>query len=318
MTTIAMATADVRDLSLLRSYSGVTISSVQARTGTYSYTLSGGAQQLNLALNNGTIYFRVALYIPIAATVTLYFVDAGDNANTKIVFSAITGTVNAYRSTTLLGASAGDVVLADTWQVFEGKTVIHDSSGEVVVKRNGIEVLNLTGVDTKASVYTVVTTFRIMGGGSGTSYVDDIILDDSAYPGLGGIQVLVPTGNGTYTAWTNDYTAVDDNPPNDDSDYISTDADTTGTKENFTFDDLASGAANITRIGVLSKARLDDVGSGNLKNTVRSGGSDYEGSSVGLSTSYSWVESYWDTDPADAGAWTKSKVDSLEIGVISA
>jgi hypothetical protein len=265
-----------------------------------------------------TIYARVALYLSANNITYMYFKDSTTTHITLYISQLGVLTVLHGTTTTLYQYST--VINLGAWNVFEIKVTINDTTGALIIKINGRTVLDVSNIDTRNAANAQTDNLIISAGASsaGYIYVDDIIIDNAAFPGLGGIVVLPPTGNGTYTAWTGDYASIDDNPPNDDSDYISTDAAVTGTKENFTCDDLPTGFASIPRVGLVTKAKLDGAGSGNIKNTLRSGGSDYEGSSVALSTSYTWAKSFWDTDPADAAAWSKSKVDALEVGVISA
>lgn len=318
MTTLAMATADVRDLSLVTISGSVTLSSTQARTGSYSYRLSGNTYMNVPYAANATIYARIALYLTVGNIAYIYFKDGTTNHITLYITQ--TGVLNVYRSTNTLLYQYSNVVNFGAWNVFEFKLTVNDSTGALTIKLNGGTIVEATNIDTRngANAQTDNITISADASSAGYIYADDIVVDNAAFPGLGGIVVLSPTGNGTYTSWTNDYTYVDDNPPDDDTSYIYTDATVTGTKENFTCDDLPTGFASVPRIGLVTKAKLDGAGAGNIKNTLRSGGSDYEGSSVALSTSYTWAKSYWDTDPADAGAWSKTKVDALEVGVISA
>src|SRR3990172_5296336 len=110
------------------------------------------------------------------------------------------GKLQVYASdgTTQLGSDGATTVQA--WDMIEVKCGTGSLAGEYEVKINGSMELSGTGnlTDVNASeVYFGKRTNR--NGQTIDIYYDDICISDSAYPGPGQVEVMVPTENGNYT-----------------------------------------------------------------------------------------------------------------------
>lgn len=242
----------------------------------------------------------------------------GTAVHVKLGFNLSSGEIDVYRDTTLLGSTSGTGMTTNAWFCIEGKVIIHDSTGEVTLKVNGTQRCNLTSKDTRNAGTSGVADNMYFAASTTHCYWDDIVIDDAAYPGTGGIEVLAVTGDGTNTSWAastgDDYECVNENPPSA-TDYVSTDAGTTGTKESFAMGDLSITPAAIARVGILINALLDGAGSGNLTPFILSNGNEDNGTAKALSTSALWAEQYEETDAGHAGAaWSKTYVDAIEAG----
>lgn len=103
------------------------------------------------------------------------------------------GAIHAYRFTnilgnagTLLGSTANGVVDLNGWANYAGKAVIHDTTGSIVLYKDGnpTPILNLTNVDTRNGAPTTCNTTNFTGRGStanlGVTVYDDYCLYDSA------------------------------------------------------------------------------------------------------------------------------------------
>lgn len=324
MTILAMISPNLQDLSCLPfKTNNVTLSTTQARTGTHSFRLEYSGNLINIGhpFLASTIYLKFAFYLSsvTANCLRVRFMDISANVQVSLNVAA-DGTITAYRTdSNSLGASAAGVVTSGAWHVLECKVVVSNTVGEVVVKINGTTVVNVTNADT-LNAYAGLTSVRIVNNSSTNTtylYLDDIVLDSANWPGLGGLHVLVPTGNGTDTAWTGDYTAVDEIPSSD-AEVISTSAETLTTRESFVFADLPASAANIRAVAVLTRSKLSAVSDGGIKSYLKSDGSNYDGSKTHLNVSYMWAMQVWETDPRDSQAWTCARVNALEAGVLSA
>jgi hypothetical protein len=310
MTTLAMITPNLRDLSCFTGVgSNVIISTDYARTGTYSFKIPYSSQFILLghAFIPTTLYIKFAYYITTMSLncIRVRFLDAITNTQASIAVAA-DGAITGYRGdSTSLGASSAGVVTAEAWHVLECKVVISNTIGEIVVKIDGVTVLNLTGVDTLIT-FAGLSATKILNASNVVAtnlYLDDLVLDNANWPGMGGLHLLVPTGNGSDVAWTGDYSAVDELPPSD-SDYISTTAETLTTRESFVFADIPASAANIRRVAVLTRSKLNAVSDGGIKAYLKSGGTNHDGDKVYLNVSYMWATQIWETDPQDSQAWT--------------
>lgn len=133
------------------------------------------------------------------------------------------------------------------------------------------------------------------------------------------VATLVANGNGANTAWTGGYTDIDENNIND-ADFISS---ATATQvETFTLSDLSTAAAALTPVAVVNSFRARNGASGpqNIDPALRTGGTNYFGSSVpGLSTSFSsGYFNVWQINPNTGLDWTVSDINGLELGARSA
>lgn len=314
MATIFLGTADLRDLTLWSATGNVTITDeVPARTGTYVYkqALTSATYATINVPAAATYYVRFALYEQ--KRFILAF-RSGSTDLARINMSTWT-TLLFQRGTTTLGTYV--LPGLPLWSVFEVYAKIHGTTGEISVKINGQTFATLTNVNTGASDIDNIQLRTIPG--ADIMHYDDFAVDDSAWPGLGGIEVLLPSAAGTYTNWDSGaYTAVDDNPPNDDTDYIATDAAVSNIKFSANIENLATGTQSVKGIMLAAKAKLDGAGSGTLKPFIRSGTTDDTPTGSALTTAYSWYTRCWDTDPGNSNnAWSESAVNALEIGVAS-
>ena len=150
-----------------------------------------------VSLQSTTAYINDPTYIP-----ALY--DDG----TAILWLTIDG-ANHFRVANPSGslADATGAIYADTWYMMEMYVKIHDTSGSVVVKQNGVEIINYSG-DTQ---YSTHTTFNRVGwrGSHGalfnqntTTKIDDIAMNsaegtsDNSWCGGGHVELSTSSGWG--------------------------------------------------------------------------------------------------------------------------
>jgi len=145
-------------------------------------------------------------------------------------------------------------------------------------------------------------------------FYDDLCADDSAYPGAGQCFRMDPDGNGNYTAWTGTYTDVDEVPHDSDTTYLSN--ATSGDAETVTLESSAAAGLVGTPLSVKSMAIVRHEGVAVLLQLrLRSATTDDDTTSNNTSSSYLLRAKLYNTDPADAGAWTAADLDGLEVGV---
>lgn len=96
--------------------------------------------------------------------------DTGPNVTLSFRINT-DGSISAYRSSfsNLLGTTAAGVVVANTWHYIELSTRLHDTLGYVVIRVDGVQVLNLTSVDTKSGTFTLFERIEITNSGVGNS-----------------------------------------------------------------------------------------------------------------------------------------------------
>jgi hypothetical protein len=247
-----------------------------------------------------------------------------------------TGKVTVYRgnidlSPTTLGSSADGVIVANTWQHIEAKVKIADADGAVEVRVNGVTVLNLTNVDTKAS--TLAEASMICFGARGNpglvrTWHDDVYAWDTTgasnndFIGDVKVRTLYPDANEALQEWAvntgNAWDAINDAAQDGDTTYIY--ADPSGlsppyTTSEFTLQDLPSGVGAVRGVQVCTLAKKTDAGTANLQASVLSSSSASAGTDWALSTAYTYYNDIHETDPATGSAWTKSGVDGARLRI---
>ena len=290
-------------------------------------------KQVAVADEHATFILGCGLYI--TGIVPSFFLElrSDDRATVhlRFYFNA-NNQISVYRGpgTTLLGSTPISGFAFNTWFHFEVKAVLHDSTGSVVIKFNGVTVLNLTGIDTKnAGTKTGFDTVEWWGtntAGATTIIVDDFYLCNGAgsvnndFLGDCTIQTLYPSGNGNYSQWvgsdadsTNNYLLVDENPPNT-TDYV--ESGTATNKDTYTFGDL-TGAPAVKGVATSIYMSKSDAGAQLMRQTARIGGTDYPSATDDAPSfgSYLLSNRMMEVSPATSSLWTYTEVNGAEFGV---
>ncbi len=226
-----------------------------------------------------------------------------------------TGTIIQTSSLTFSGTSA--------WYSIESKVTVHDSTGECIVKVNGVEWINFTG-DTRNGGTSTRPDGFIFGYNNGSLILDDFLLNDTtsgannSWPGEISIVGIRPAGNGANSGLTgsdgnstDNYLLVDETVLNT-SDYVG--SATAALLD--TYDMSAVGkTGTVVAVQNLAYAAKSDAGTKSFKHVTRSsGGTLLKSAAVALSTTYLLYSGpIWLTD-ADVAAWTVSNVNSAEFG----
>ena len=123
------------------------------------------------------------------------------------------------------------------------------------------------------------------------------------------------SGTGSDTAWTGDYTGVDEATLSDVDFINSTAADQV---ETFTFTPVAALTGYTVRgVCVSARAKRDASGPQSLQLALRSSGTNYFSSSKTLGLGYTAVQNIWETNPATSADWLSSQIAALQVGVKS-
>lgn len=247
-------------------------------------------------------------------------------------------TLGIYRGSTLV--QAGTYVYPNaTFVHMEWRVQIDNSTG---ASKNVLKIYDAAGTvtdidiaaasDTQATTNAYFNQVRV-GPAASTSAVpcawcDWYMVDttDAVDPVdfLGNTRILFcnPNGTGNYSQWvnssgnsTNNYQRVDENSPNSDTDYV--ESDTATEKDSYTFEDIAT-TYTIRAVGVHCRARKTDVGSRELKAFTRISGTDYEGVSHVLQTTYvtgDCTSDFWANSPATSTPWTPAELNGAEFGI---
>ena len=229
------------------------------------------------------------------------------------------GALEARRGThsgTLLGTSADNVVTNNRWLFIEFKAVIDNSAGSLIAKVNGVEVLNISGVDTQYLAGSQVNGVEFIAWA-----LDDLYINDTSgsaphntfYGGTFHVQTLFPTADDT-VAWTPsagaNWAAVDDASP-DDVAWIegTSDAQT----DLYTIETAPSGTVLTLQVNIMAVAN----GSGvfRIAAAVKISGVTYLSTPVPITTSYFDLFAVFPLNPATSTAWTTAVINAAKWGV---
>ena len=129
------------------------------------------------------------------------------------------------------------------------------------------------------------------------------------------VMTRYASGNGAHTAWTGDYTDIDETVYTD-ADFIT--AASTGLKESFTQTGPSIDADYVVRaVGVAFRGKTSGGVSG-VKGLLRIGSTDYTSSTVTLSGGYTANVVIWEDDPSTGVDFANAAISSIQFGVESA
>jgi hypothetical protein len=249
----------------------------------------------------------------------------GEGANNMIDVRVVSGgTLRITRNGTTL-ASTTATYTTGVWYYFELKFTIHNSTGSVELRQAGTAVASASGIDTQEGSNAYVDVWGLNNGPLFTAQriYDDIYLCDSsgseANDFLGDCRVewRKPTGNGNSSQLvgsdgnsTDNYLLVDETPANDDTDYVG--SATAGDKDTYAMEDLVTTSGTVHGMVIKATARKDDAGARSLATVARHSGTEADGTTTALSTSYQTIMQP-QTRPG-GGSWSIADVNAVEIG----
>lgn len=316
---------------------GAIQSSVIPPNTSYALLLTGSAQYCRRVLPTtaatvgmGARFYTASLPSFIAQSV-LTFADASANAHIRVAIG-ISGEVHVYRGATamsgtgalgtLLGSSAVGVIIPGTWQHIECKVFVHDSTGTVEVKIEGVTVLTITGADTcNGSTATISNIGSEVKSGGTSLYIRDYFAwettgpDNDDFIGVKRVYTCMPTADGSLTAWTrntgsDDYAAIDEVPDTDTTDYVY--SDTAGQVSTFTVADLPANVGGIVGVEVTAKMSKSDAGVATGKAGVVYLGLVDAGDEHVPGTSFAFYPTMFEADPYGV-AWARTVFNATEM-----
>lgn len=274
---------------------------------------------------NGTLGFHCALSFHTDFATRQLWIGPGLSGFLEVRRTSVSGT--------LLGTSSGHTPInANEWHYIEAKVVLHATAGSCVVRLDGVTVLNLTGVATSSANGSVthISLFQGTSSGNGALYDDMYVcdaIDATATQGysnddfLGDVRVaaVLPTAAGDSTGWTPstgaNWAAVDENPANT-TDYVSSVATATGTRDLYTLADLTGTIVKIYGVRVGLYCTKTDSGIATLKPVIK------ENSTVTVQAAQALAVGSWNAiwgailavKPSNSTVWGVSDVNGLQAG----
>jgi hypothetical protein len=111
---------------------------------------------------------------------------------------------------------------------------------------------------------------------------------------------------------TDHYANVNETQANSDTDYNY--SGVIGDRDSFLMDTVPITGALIKGIQLCSQARKEDAGAALHKGFLRISGTDYDGATRGVPSTYEFLRTIWTLSPATGVAFTDTEVNAMEAG----
>lgn len=322
-----MTTADERTLGRWSGSQNFEISAVHARTGTYAFHTTNVYNWLvrHIAPTATTPYVRVCFLQTAGQGTTLAFREGG-TAHLRLYLNWTSGLIQVLGGAGTVLASYQANLANNIWYCVEVQGTIHNTTGTCRVHLNGVEVLNLTGLDTRAGGTGLCDNVVSYGGYDHYMYIDDVMFRDDTWPGQGGIYLAAVTAeaNDGMQEWipepiesTTDVCVQ--GIPASFTNYIWRLNNAVGEQHDFEHAGIADLNYNgITAVGVIALAKLSAAGTGQVQVLLHDNAAEDPevmlGPAVALDTSGMYVEGYWTVD-CEGHAFTRTAINAAHIGV---
>ncbi len=212
------------------------------------------------------------------------------------------------------------------WHYIEIACVIHNTTGAIKVKVDGVLTLDVSGIDTQDSATATDGTdtgrFRLQAPAVDT-YFDDVVIAEGSSTTLEFIgEVSVLPGRPT-SAVVSDMTGSDanqtdnhllvDEAPTDTADYV--ESATIGHQDTYGTDMAVPSGATVVGMKVAAYALMDDSGPKGMGLYIKEGTTETTSAGIALTEAGAILSEIWETNPDTASAWTIAEADAAEIGV---
>lgn len=232
---------------------------------------------------------------------------------------------------TELVAALPNVWFHNSWHYVEFGAHIHDTTGWVEMRQDGITRMRFDGDTRNGGTDALIdqVTFANLTNAGSLFYDDVYVLNEqgsvnNSWLGDTRCYPLYPNGNGTSSTplsgsdgnSTDNYLLVDEVGPPDITDYVFSQTD--GDQDTYTFEDLPVTLGTIRGVEVRMHAAKDDTGTKQIRAITRRSGTDSFGPDHTLAA-VPLYQTHHDIDELDPhagpGSWTISNINSTEWGV---
>lgn len=243
----------------------------------------------------------------------------------------LTGAAGGPATGTELVATEPNLWVPNSWHYMEFAAKIHDSTGWVELRQDGITRLRFDGDTADGGTDQKIdqVTFNLTSGGPNYGLDDVYILNEqgsvnNSWLGDTRVYPLYPNGNGGSSTplsgsdgnSTDNYLLVDEVGAPDTSDYVFSSTD--GDQDTYTFEDLPVSVGTVRGVEVRMHAAKDDTGTKQIRSVTRRSSTDSFGADKTLAAVPLWQThtELQEQDPhAGPGAWTITNVNGTEWGV---
>lgn len=292
----------------------------------YDYSSINVATRTPVINNHATLIIGFAIKVYTDFNFTTYpFLKLWDGVDLGINLTLVAGgEIAVKRGNDTLATTSGAGLLFDVWYWIEFKVTINNTTGSYELRIGGVNILSDSGIDTQSGSNAYCDSVQFRGSPTAGSFrIDDwyVCNGDGSVNNdfLGNMRVsaIFPSEAGNSTQWTpsagDNYDCVDENPANDDTDYVET--DTVGYKDLYGYDSLGA-ISGIKGIQINTQCRETDASSFSLITPIRSGGTDYDDSAQAIgTTNYTAKMRVAELDPDTSAAWTYTGINNAEFGI---
>ena len=252
--------------------------------------------------------------IQIVSGSTVLFQWGGSSINNKYNFWQYN---NGAGFTTIgSGSSSSAYLVRDSLHRIDVHIKMDDTTGVIEYYVDEILVSSFSGDTIRTAALTMdgvlIRSIDASNGGNVCTYSAIIVADEDTRD-LMYLQGAV-NGDGAETAWTGDYTAVDETGVNT-VDGIS--SANNGDVETFSKVALLASLSDyeVYGVGLNAVAKRGATGPQNLQLAVRSGSTNVFSASKALDLEYTAYPEVFTVNPATAAPWTFAEADAAQVGV---
>ena len=250
------------------------------------------------------------------------YTDGGLSAQLSLQSNS-NGSISLMRGGTQIAATGGGVV-SSGWAYIELRAKIDPTAGVATLKINGNIEATFSGNTKNTGTSNNIDGVTFTNNGTlGSALFDDLYILDATgsapyntYLGDVRVHTMVPTAAGNSTQFAPstgaNYTTVDELPYSA-TDYVTSNAPTT--RDTYQMSDLPAGVATIYAVQNNVIAKKTDAGTIGVKPVVRSGTTNYYGSTAGLTANDITIMDLRIQDPNTSASWTANGVNNMEAGM---
>lgn len=229
--------------------------------------------------------------------------------------------MNAGRSGTAIGSTAAGVMSSNAWSYVELAVTISNTAGVVQLWVDGVQLLNLTNVDTQYNNGNVLVQQIALSEHNVVNDYDNMyVFAGITHYGPQQITAHLPISDDASSGWTPDsgsnlYSRVNDVPANADTTTMTSVNTAAGDQATFGFSTISDTPPSVTAVQLVSIAKKTDSGGRAVGHVIKdSSGNTAVGPDAALATGYTRQQTIFTTAP-DGSAWSKDKVNTLKAGV---
>lgn len=224
-------------------------------------------------------------------------------------------------SATQIGSGNGNrKLMSSTYHYIECEIVVSDTVGVFKAWIDGVQVIDLTNIDTLQTANANISTISIpmFSTQEAEYYYDDLYITDGARLGEIRIVSLSPTADTADKDWVpnsgvTNYTQVDDVVSDLEATYVQ--GSVVGDLDLYTFAALPASMDNIIAVAPLHYSRKTDAGVRSTRGVIKSGSDIANGPATPETSAYSTKQFIQTVDPQGGGAWTQARVNGMQVGV---